>query len=147
MIDNNSTNKVIEFSSEVDMKAHFRELAATLKKGDVVALYGTLGAGKTTIAREMIQTICGTDTIVQSPTFNLLQVYDTPDFAIYHFDLYRLEDESEAFELGIDEALAHHVSIIEWPELFERFLPKNAIKIHVSITENNTRSCNIIANR
>lgn len=136
----------IVFATESDMKAYFKEFAKRLGKSDVVALYGTLGAGKTTIARAIIQSLCGAGTIVQSPTFNILQVYDTSDFAIYHFDLYRLEDENEAFELGIDEALAHHLSIIEWPELFERLLPPHSIKIHLSINADNSRSCKIITN-
>lgn len=143
----NCINEELEFDSEESLKDYFKQFAMHIKKGDIIALRGTLGAGKTTIAREIIQTICGEDTIVQSPTFNLLQVYDTPKFSIYHFDLYRLEDENEAFELGIDEAFTHHVSIIEWPELFEPFLPKNTINVYITVNNNDNRICKIITNQ
>lgn len=146
-MDNCPVNLEIEFDSEGSLKDYFRQFATKLKKGDVVALHGTLGAGKTTIAREIIKSLCGLDTIVQSPTFNLLQIYDNNNPAIYHFDLYRLEDENEAFELGIEEALAHNISIIEWPELFQRFLPSNAINIYLTIVSSNKRICKIIANK
>lgn len=146
-MDNLPVNLEIEFDSEDNLKDYFRQFAVKLQKGDVVALHGTLGAGKTTIAREIIQALCGIDTIVQSPTFNILQVYDNTNPAIYHFDLYRLENENEAFELGIEEALAHHISIIEWPELFQRFLPSNSINIYLTVGADNKRCCKILANK
>lgn len=133
----------LRFDNEETLKAYFRKFATTLKKGNIVALFGTLGAGKTTIAREMITTICGPNTNVTSPTFNLLQTYEAPDFIIYHFDLYRLKHASEVFELGIEDAFAEHVSIIEWPEIFSQYLPTDTIKIIITIAENEQRICNI----
>lgn len=87
-----------------------------LKSGDVVLLKGDLGAGKSTFARALIQGLCGENTEVPSPTFTLVQTYETKAFPIWHFDLYRLKDPAEIYELGIEEAMHHGVSLIEWPE-------------------------------
>lgn len=133
--------EMLRFQNEDSLKKYFKDFAKKLQPGDVVALYGTLGAGKTTIAREMIKSLCGEDIIVTSPTFNLLQTYDTADCTIYHFDLYRLSNASEVYELGIEEALDSHISIIEWPEIFEKNLPKNTIKIKIDIIDNADRLC------
>ena len=137
------SSQTVEFDTEEELKQYFSKFASKMTKGNVIALFGDLGAGKTTIAREIIQTLCGRETNVPSPTFNLLQTYELPDFTIYHFDLYRLESESEVFELGIEEAFAEHVSIIEWPEIFDRFLPNDTIKIRLSIAESGGRVCKI----
>ena len=106
------------------------ELAQQLKAGDVVALYGTLGAGKTAFCRGLIQALMPNQD-VPSPTFTLLQVYDTPRFSIYHFDLYRLKTEDEVYELGIEDAFAEGVSLIEWPEKMAALLPQRHIRIQI----------------
>ena len=82
-----------------------RRLAPLLRSGDLIALQGPLGAGKTTFARALLRAF-GIDEDVPSPTFTLLQTYDAPHFTIYHFDLDRLENETELEELGWDDALA-----------------------------------------
>lgn len=90
-------------------------LARRLLPGDVILLRGNLGAGKTTFARGLIKQLTkGAE--VPSPTFTLVQTYQTDDFEIWHFDLYRLQDESEIWELGIEEALEDGVCLIEWPQ-------------------------------
>jgi len=90
-------------------------LARRLQPGDVVLLKGNLGAGKTTFARGLIKQLTkGAE--VPSPTFTLVQTYHTEAFEIWHFDLYRLQDESEIWELGIEEALEDGVCLIEWPQ-------------------------------
>ena len=81
-----------------------RRLAPHLKISDVIALHGGLGAGKTTFSRALISALLGQETEVPSPTYTLVQTYDGPSFSIFHFDLYRLEDPSEVFELGWDDA-------------------------------------------
>ena len=92
------------------------DIAAALKAGDIVALQGDLGAGKTTLARAIIRSLAGDPALeVPSPTFTLVQAYDTR-IPVYHFDLYRLGSPEELEELGLDEAAVSGVVLIEWPE-------------------------------
>ncbi len=106
------------------------EFAKTAKKGDVFALYGTLGMGKSVFARAFIQALCDVDD-VPSPTFTLLQTYSSPKGDIYHFDLYRLKHPDEVFELGFEDALYNGITLIEWPENAGGWLPKDIIKISI----------------
>nr|WP_299360568.1 tRNA (adenosine(37)-N6)-threonylcarbamoyltransferase complex ATPase subunit type 1 TsaE [uncultured Paracoccus sp.] len=94
-----------------------RLLAAVLRPGDCLLLQGPVGAGKTHFARALIRASAGDpDAEVPSPTFTLVQSYDTPRGEIWHADLYRLTDPAELVELGLDEALAQAITLIEWPE-------------------------------
>ena len=105
-------------------------LAERLRVGDVVGLKGDLGAGKTTLARAIIRAAAGDrDLIVPSPTFTLVEVYETPRGAFWHFDLYRLEAAEQVYELGWEEALAEGIVLLEWPERLGRLLPQ-----HLSVT-------------
>lgn len=103
-----------------------------LHPGDVILLKGELGAGKSTFARALIQSLCGQSTEVPSPTFTLVQTYEAPKFVLWHFDLYRLEHSSEIYELGIEEAYAGGVSLIEWPERLGTSLPREYVEIELS---------------
>ena len=96
-------------------------VAPILQAGDVVYLHGELGMGKSTLARGLIRALTTPDQDVPSPTFTLIQGYDTPGFTLLHLDLYRLDDPSEARELGLDEALAGGALVIEWPEKLAHF--------------------------
>jgi len=129
-------------NSEQETKAIAAKLADKLKRGDVIALYGTLGAGKTAFCRGFIQSFLP-NLEVPSPTFTLLQTYDTPTFPIYHFDMYRLKTADEAYEIGIEDAFAEGVSLIEWPEKIEKLLPKKHIKVIIE-TQNNARKITIV---
>ncbi len=98
-----------------------QKLAATfgeiLVQGDVVYLRGPLGVGKSTFTRWVIRHLMeNPDQVVPSPTFTLVQTYDTKPYPLWHFDLYRLKDPTELFELGFEEALGRGISFIEWPE-------------------------------
>ncbi len=115
------------------------QIAKTAKAGTVFALYGTLGAGKSAFCRGFIQSLCPNVKDVPSPTFTILQTYEANDFDIYHFDMYRLKKEDEAFEIGIEDAFVEGVSLIEWPEKIGSLLPKNAIKITILIQEDQSR--------
>jgi tRNA threonylcarbamoyladenosine biosynthesis protein TsaE len=107
-------------------------LAASLAKiaraGDVIALRGTLGAGKTSFARAFIAALGG-GAEVPSPTFTLVQVYDVAPAPVWHFDLYRTSAPDEALELGIEEAFARAISLIEWPERLGDLLPAERLDV------------------
>jgi len=90
-------------------------LAGSLGVGEAILLQGPLGMGKSTLARGLIRALTGPDEDVPSPTFTLVQVYET-DPPVAHFDLYRLTRSEEAFEIGLDEALDVGCALIEWPE-------------------------------
>ncbi|MDJ0950779.1 MAG: tRNA (adenosine(37)-N6)-threonylcarbamoyltransferase complex ATPase subunit type 1 TsaE [Alphaproteobacteria bacterium] len=102
-------------------------VAGRARHGDVIGLAGELGTGKTTFARAFIRALAGADEEVPSPTFTLLQTYDSRAGPIYHFDLYRLVAPDEAWELGIEEAFAHGISLIEWPERLGPLLPEDTL--------------------
>lgn len=105
------------------------DLALAAGKGLCIALEGGLGAGKSTLARSFIRTLADDEAMeVPSPTFTLVQTYDLR-IPVAHFDLYRLGDESELDELGLDEALEDGVALIEWPGHAGSALPKNCVKI------------------
>jgi tRNA threonylcarbamoyladenosine biosynthesis protein TsaE len=106
-------------------------LAARARPGDVIALKGELGAGKTSFARSFIRALGGTGE-VPSPTFTLAQVYDLATATIWHFDGYRLRDPEEAWELGIEEAFADGISLVEWPERFGALLPARRLEVALS---------------
>jgi tRNA threonylcarbamoyladenosine biosynthesis protein TsaE len=106
-------------------------LADAARPGDVIALYGDLGAGKTTLARALIRRLAGPETEAPSPTFTLVQTYATPQLSIWHFDLYRLEHSGEARELGLEEAV-DGLALIEWPERLGRELPRARLEVQLS---------------
>lgn len=105
-----------------------QELAAIADKGDVIALRGDLGMGKSAFARAFIQARAGVPIEVPSPTFTLVQSYELPSGLITHFDLYRLRDASDAYELGLDDAFGG-IILIEWPERLGDGLPRDPLVI------------------
>ncbi len=115
-------------------------LAARLKPGDVVALKGDLGAGKTTLARAIIRAAAGDpDLIVPSPTFTLVETYATQRGTYWHFDLYRLETPEQVFELGWEEALTEGIVLLEWPERLGTLLPEH-LEIALEMDGNGRRA-------
>jgi tRNA threonylcarbamoyladenosine biosynthesis protein TsaE len=105
-----------------------RWLAPYARPGDVIALFGTLGAGKTALARAMIRALTQEDQEVPSPTFTLVQTYDTPQSTLWHFDLYRLEQPGDVYELGFEDA-CQDICLIEWPERLGALLPTNCLEV------------------
>mgnify|MGYP001553284219 CR=1 FL=1 len=105
-------------------------LAAVARAGDVIALKGELGAGKTRFARAFIAARGG-DEAVPSPTFTLVQSYDLPGGTVWHFDLYRLRAADEAWELGIEDAFRDGISLIEWPERLGILLPRRRLLVEL----------------
>ncbi|MBA3813597.1 MAG: tRNA (adenosine(37)-N6)-threonylcarbamoyltransferase complex ATPase subunit type 1 TsaE [Alphaproteobacteria bacterium] len=118
--------------SEEETALVAQDIAGFLKPRDVILLKGELGAGKSTFARALIQALCAEHTEVPSPTFTLVQTYETPNFVVWHFDLYRLNHQQEIYELGIEEAYASGVCLIEWPERLGTALPKAYLEIELS---------------
>jgi tRNA threonylcarbamoyladenosine biosynthesis protein TsaE len=122
--------KMPAFSMPLPDEATTEQLGATLalrlKPGDVVGLRGDLGAGKTTLARAIIRAAADDpELIVPSPTFTLVEIYETARGTFWHFDLYRLERPEQVFELGWEDALADGIVLIEWPERLGALLPKH----------------------
>ncbi len=108
-------------------------VAASLAVGDVVCLWGPLGAGKTTLARGLIRALTGPDEEIPSPTFTLVQVYEGSRLTLAHFDLYRLDRPEEVDELGLDDATDQGAAVIEWPERLGDRLPRDRLDIVLSI--------------
>ncbi|MEZ5937181.1 MAG: tRNA (adenosine(37)-N6)-threonylcarbamoyltransferase complex ATPase subunit type 1 TsaE [Hyphomonadaceae bacterium] len=106
-------------------------LAAACRPGDLITLEGDLGAGKTTLARALIQTLAGAAIEVPSPTFTLVQTYPLPDLTVWHFDLYRLEDPGEVRELGFEEAV-DGLALVEWPDRLGARLPSARLEVRLS---------------
>jgi tRNA threonylcarbamoyladenosine biosynthesis protein TsaE len=130
--------------TERDTIALGAALADLARKGDVLALHGPLGAGKTTLARGFITARAGVPEDVVSPTFTLVQVYDAPAAPIWHFDLYRLNGAGDVLELGWDDALSGGVSIVEWPERLGPLLPASRLDVMLSAEAGSDRRRAII---
>ena len=111
-------------------------LSEHLKAGDVIALGGALGAGKSALARAIIQAIDPTEVDVPSPTFTLVQHYALADGTpLWHLDLYRIDNAQDAMALGLDDAFVDAVCLIEWPDRLKKFLPKTNLSIQLYIDE------------
>jgi len=115
-----------------ETRAFARDFACTLNAPVTVALHGDLGVGKSEIARTIIQTLCGENTVVPSPTFTLVQTYVAGNKKISHFDLYRISDVAELVEIGLDYAIQNDITLIEWPDIASDMLPDNTIHIDIS---------------
>jgi tRNA threonylcarbamoyladenosine biosynthesis protein TsaE len=121
-----------------------RRLAPVLCTGDVVGLAGPLGAGKTTLARALIEDLveaggAGPVGEVPSPTFTLVQIYETGAVPVWHFDLYRLDRPADALELAIEEAFVEAISLIEWPERLAEFMPGDWLELRMEREASNNR--------
>lgn len=108
-----------------------QDLGAVSANGDIILLGGDLGAGKTTLARGLIQGLTGAGTEVPSPTFTLVQDYESPAGLIHHFDLYRIEHEDELLEIGLEDALADGICLIEWPDRLGTRRPPDALTVEL----------------
>lgn len=108
-------------------------VAGAARPGDVIALWGDLGSGKTAFARGFIRALTALAEEVPSPTFTLVQTYAAGDRTIYHFDFYRIEDPEEAWEIGIEEAFAGGITLIEWPERLGKLLPADRLDIRLAM--------------
>ncbi len=133
---------VCVLSFEVDgmagTEAWAHHIAGILRRGDTLFLKGDLGAGKTALARALIQAMSPESVDVPSPTFTLVQTYPAllngEPATCWHTDLYRLESPAEIIELGLEDALEEGILLVEWPERAPSMLPDDALQIHISVT-------------
>ena len=111
----------------------------------IILFDGVMGSGKTTLIKALVKKL-GSEDEVNSPTFAIVNEYRTPDFPVYHFDLYRINDFYEALDFGVEEYLsdAKAYVLIEWPEVISDILPDNSQKIRIIVNENGTRVLQII---
>ncbi len=116
------------------------KIAALVRPGDVIALGGDLGCGKTTFARAFIRALAALngegdpDEEVPSPTFTMVQIYECRPAPIWHFDLYRVERPEESYELGIEEAFESAISLVEWPQNLGRLLPAERLDLDLEFS-------------
>lgn len=124
------------------------DFAAQIARQDkrIICLNGDLGAGKTEFSRAFINSLSAEKQVVTSPTYNIVQIYDIENNIdakkIYHFDLYRLENEEELHEIGFEEALETNICLIEWPEIAQNTLKKyekEVINLKIEILDEKSR--------
>lgn len=123
--------RVVISESESDTVKLGERIANQLKKGDVVALSGDLGTGKTAFVKGLARGL-GIDEYITSPTFTLVHSYKGSQFNLHHFDVYRISDEEELFEIGFEEYLHEgDLCVIEWADLIPNLIPPHSIWIHL----------------
>lgn len=124
----------LKIYSDEEMQVFGAALAEVLDKDDVVYLYGTLGAGKTTLVRGFVRAM-GYKGRISSPTFTIMNIYDA-DPPVYHFDFYRLGN-ADMDDLGLEDYLEREgISFIEWPQAGRESLPEEALTIEIDLTDN-----------
>jgi tRNA threonylcarbamoyladenosine biosynthesis protein TsaE len=140
--DSQAFGRQLMLASPADTEALGARIAAGLRLGTAVALEGDLGAGKTVLARAILRAL-GVEEDVPSPTFTLVQSYETPKLAVRHYDLYRIENPGEMGELGLEEALDEGAALIEWPERAPSYIPDDALHVRLEVTSENSRRAHI----
>ena len=130
-------------NSAAETRTLGEQLASRLQPGDTVILEGELGAGKSELARGIARGLGVTETVT-SPSFTILNVYESGRCPLYHFDWYRLESEEELYELGMDEYLGGDgVAVVEWAERCPDAVPEKRIRIRLEVTGEETRRIEI----
>ena len=122
----------INIQNEIETKKFGMRLADSAKAGDVIALIGDLGTGKTTLTKYIAEGLGITETIT-SPTFNIVKEYRSGRLPLFHFDVYRISDPDEMFEIGYEEYFyGDGVCVVEWADIIEDLLPEDAMVIRIS---------------
>lgn len=125
----------IEIKNENETESFGKRLAEQAKPGTVIALIGDLGVGKTTLTKSIARGL-GIDDTITSPTFNLIRQYEGGRLPLYHFDVYRIGDAEEMYELGYEEYFyGDGLCVIEWADLIEELLPEDAVIINIEYGE------------
>lgn len=124
------TKITVKSLSEIPQAA--AQILEKAKGKRIFLFYATMGMGKTTLIKELCKQL-GVDENVSSPTFSIVNEYETKEESVYHFDFYRLKDEQEAFDLGYEEYFySGNYCFVEWPEKIENLLPGNAVSISIT---------------
>jgi len=127
---------VFTTKNEMETFALGKKIASLLKTGDILAITGDLGTGKTVLVKGVAAGL-SIDGHITSPTFTLVQSYEGPEAALHHFDVYRISDENELFEIGFDEYLySGDICVIEWADLIRNLIPEKAVRIHLERGKN-----------
>ena len=136
--------RVITIENEEGTRAFGLELAGEAKAGDVIALIGDLGTGKTALTRYIAEGL-GIKARISSPTFTIVKEYPMGRIPLYHFDVYRVNDPDDLFEMGFEEYLhGNGVCVIEWADLVEELLPEGTVWMDLSYGEGeDERICRI----
>ena len=123
--------KVVYIKNEQETRSFGKKLAAELAPGIVIALTGDLGTGKTALTKSIAEGL-GITEVITSPTFNIVKEYYSGRIPMYHFDVYRIGDIDEMYELGYEEYFyGNGVCIVEWADLIEDIIPEDAIRIDI----------------
>lgn len=128
-------NKRVMNYNLCEIKKVSSDIAEMLLKDKVLLLYGDLGAGKTTLTKNIVKNLGGDTKNITSPTFNLVHRYDTEKFNIWHFDLYRIKSEKELLNIGIEDAMIDGIMIIEWGMMVESLFNNKCIKVRIEFTD------------
>jgi tRNA threonylcarbamoyladenosine biosynthesis protein TsaE len=127
--------KIIVIKNEEETKKFGRELSEKLSPGSIIALTGDLGTGKTALTKAIAEGL-GVKEMITSPTFNIVRQYDSGRLPLYHFDVYRIGDVDEMYELGYEEYFfGEGVCVIEWADIIEEIIPEDAIRIEIEYGE------------
>ncbi len=136
--------QTIHITSEEELPQVAEAILAAMNNRTVVVFRGEMGAGKTTLIREIAATLGSTDTVT-SPTFAIVNQYrGTNDRPIYHFDFYRIEDIREAYDFGYEEYFySGELCLVEWPEKIEPLLPDEVVTVRIAVDDETTRTFEI----
>ena len=131
--------EIVYKEEEIDQVAS--ELLKGINHAAILCFYGSMGAGKTTLIKALVKQL-GANQAGNSPTFGIVNEYSRSDGSLlgYHFDFYRIEDEKEALDIGLEEYLAQDVWIfVEWPEKIDGLIPENALELSIEVVDKHTR--------
>ena len=134
-----ANSRTVQFDSPDQTAIYAAKLAKNLAPEDIILLNGDVGAGKSYFCRALIKSVLEYDEDIPSPTFTLVQQYDTEIGEVWHADLYRLSDPSEVIELGLLDAIECAIILIEWPDQIIDFLPSSALNININANSHETR--------
>jgi len=138
---------VIKIKSLAEIEAAAKEFVSHMGDDTVFAFYGEMGAGKTTFINALCRVLGVEDDVTNSPSFSIVNEYrsDTTAELIYHFDLYRLENAEEAFDIGIEDYFdSGALCLLEWPERIEEILPFDTVKVMLRVNDDDTRELVIV---